>query len=550
MSYQPYEKDIKWWQKTCIYQIYPRSFMDSDNDGIGDIDGIISRLDYIHEIGFETIWISPFYKSPQQDFGYDISDYYSIAPEYGDLAKVEKLIKEVHKRGMYIVFDMVMNHTSIEHQWFKESRSSKDNPKRNWYIWKDGKGKKRPPNNWKAMIGGSGWQYDKATDQWFWASFLPFQPDLNYHNPEVKKAMLDMVRYWLGKGVDGLRLDIFNAIFKDQSFKNNPFSFRPLPSENNSNGFFQNFKYTVNHPLDFAFAKELRSVIDEFSQPDRFLVGEVFGKDDVIKQYLGEKQDGLNLIFLFEMLRFKFNAHFFREILIKYERFYPYPYVPTYVFSNHDRIRSIYNVGNDVEKARLLATFQFMARGVPTNYMGEEIGMHESNFKLKEAKDSLAKKYSWVPQWLVDLVGPYLNRDGCRTPMQWDTTMNAGFSASKNGTWLPVNECYKTINVETESADSNSLLNTFKQLISVRKSNKAILNGELKVIATGHSKVLVFTREYENEKVLVLINFSKKNFHLKHPVPDVKNQLFTTGKAILQGDMISMPAVSAIVITN
>lgn len=550
MKQQEEIKELKWWQKTCIYQIYPRSYMDSNGDGIGDIQGIISRLDYIHETGFETIWISPFYKSPQQDFGYDISDYFDIAPEYGTLADVDQLISEVHKRGMYIVFDMVMNHTSVEHPWFKESRSSRDNPKRNWYIWRDGKGKKRPPNNWKAMIGGSGWQYDKLTRQWFWASFLPFQPDLNYHNPDVKNTMLNMVRFWLNKGVDGFRLDIFNAIFKDESFRNNPFSMRPLPSESNSNGFFQNFKYTVNHLMDFEFAKELRSVIDEFSNPDRFLIGEVFGADDVIKQYLGEKQDGLNLIFLFEMLRFKFNADYFRKQLVKYENYYPYPYIPTFVFSNHDRVRSIYNVDNDVNKARLLAVFQFMARGVPANYMGEEIGMQESRIRLKDALDPLALKYRKIPQWLVDMVGPYLNRDGCRTPMQWDSTIHAGFSASSKGTWLPVHPCFKEVNVAGELADTNSLLNTFKKLLTLRKSLPSVQNGTLKVVNTGNNKLLSFTRSFKDEKVMVIINFSEKNFIIDHPDPLLANQVFECGKASVSGKKLSLPAISALIIKN
>jgi alpha-glucosidase len=233
--------DTPWWKQTTVYQIYPRSFADGNGDGIGDLHGILGKLDYLHALGVETLWLSPFFASPQADFGYDISDHFSIAPEYGSLEECTRLIDEVHARGMKIVFDMVLNHTSNQHPWFLESRRARSSPRRDDYIWRDGRLPRggAPPNNWRSMLGGSGWHYDESTEQWYWASFLPFQPDLNYRNPEVKRAMLDVVRHWLARGVDGLRLDIFNAIYKDASFADNPFSLRPVPSEDNPHGFFQ-----------------------------------------------------------------------------------------------------------------------------------------------------------------------------------------------------------------------------------------------------------------------------------------------------------------------
>jgi alpha-glucosidase len=368
-----------WWQKTTIYQIYPRSFMDSNHDGVGDLRGIISKLDYVRDLGFETIWLSPFFSSPQGDWGYDVSDYYDVAPEYGDLADVRDLIDEVHHRGMRILFDLVMNHTSIEHAWFRESRTSRTNPKRDWYVWKDGRGK-RSPNNWKAIPGGSAWHYDRTTDQWYYASFLPFQPDLNYRNPAVKEAMFDVARHWLDKGVDGFRLDIFHAIYEDAKFRDNPFSLRYVPTDHSA-GFFQRWKYNLHQPETFELAKELRAVADTYS-PDRLLLAELFGDDDTLKRYLGDQLDGLNLTFLWKLLDLKVDARFFRKVIHHYEAHYPAPYIPVYVFGNHDQKRVISKVGNDPRVAKLLALFQFTVRGVPVTpislraFWGLQIGKY------------------------------------------------------------------------------------------------------------------------------------------------------------------------------
>lgn len=501
----------EWWRNAAVYQIYPRSYQDSNGDGIGDLEGIISRLDYIKSIGFTAIWISPFFESPQGDFGYDISNYRGIAPEYGTLATAEKLIEEVHKRDMYIIFDMVMNHTSNQHPWFLESKSSKDNPKRDWYVWQDGKGKK-PPTNWKAMIGGNGWQYDATTDQWYWATFLPFQPDLNYHNPEVRKAMLDNVRFWLDKGVDGFRLDIFNSLYEDDQFRDNPFSMAMVPNESNPDGFFQHMEHTINHPGNFAFAKELRSVLEEYNNPPRYLIGEVFGDAKVLKQYIGENLDGLHTVFLFEMLAFKFNADYFRSLITKLEEEFPYPYTPTWVFSNHDRKRSISRIDNNVAKAMLLAMLQMTVRGLSYTYMGEEIGMPQSNIPLKQAKDSLALRYKWIPQFLVNMSSESLNRDGCRTPMQWDSTANAGFCPPSSTPWLPVTEGYQATNVAAQQNNPTSLLQAYTALVHLKQNQPGFASQYLEMVPAYllPKNVLGYYRGTGKERVLVLLNFNNK----------------------------------------
>ncbi len=380
---------------TSIYQVYPRSFFDSNGDGIGDIQGIIQKLDYIKSLGFETIWCSPFYKGPQTDFGYDIADYTTVDPQYGTVQDAEQLIAEVHKRGMKIVMDMVMNHTSIENPWFKESASSKSNPKADWYIWRD------KPNNWKSMTGGSGWHYNKERDQYFWASFLPFQPDLNYRNPEVKEKMFEVVRFWLNKGVDGYRLDIFNVIYKDAQFRDNPFRMKAAPSGDDPSGFFQEPKYTMNQPESMDFAKELRSVCNTFG--DKMLLGEVFGNRKVIRRFSGDDQNnGLGLVFDFEMLPFRFTADYFHTLIANLEKDFPDPFMPVYVFSNHDRRRSMKRLGGDVRKAKVLQLMQLTVRGVPCMYQGEEIGMTDAHILYKNGLDPLAQKYKSIPRFIFE----------------------------------------------------------------------------------------------------------------------------------------------------
>lgn len=491
----------RWWQTTTIYQIYPRSFKDSNKDGIGDIRGIISKLDYIQDLGFETIWLSPFFSSPQQDWGYDVSDYLNTAPEYGTLTDVEDLIYEIHRRDMHVLFDLVLNHTSEQHPWFQESRSSISNPKRDWYIWQDGRGKK-PPNNWKSITGGSGWNYDQITKQWYYASFLPFQPDLNYRNLEVVNAMFDVARYWLDKGVDGFRLDIFHSLYKDKYFRDNPLSLQLIPDDFTA-GFFQRWQYNLNQPETAQFAHKLRELIEPYS-PERLLLGEIFADDKTIKEYLGPDNNGLNLVFLWGLKQVEPNTDFLKNILKKYEKKFPEPFKPVYVYGNHDSKRLMTKLTGDMRKAALLALFQFTARGVPVTYYGEEIGMSEVDIPGATAKDPVGRMYKYFPKMLLRWFDLYLNRDGCRSPMQWENSVNGGFCDPEIEPWLPLNKNLSKINVESQYSTEGSLLNIYRDLLKLRRNSRALNSGTFELV--NSEQLLAYKRISGQEVMQVLIN--------------------------------------------
>ena len=509
---EPDYRDRAWWESTTVYQIYPRSYQDSDGDGIGDLAGIISRLDYIRDLGFETIWLSPFFESPQRDFGYDVSDYREADPVYGDSVQVDSLIREVHRRDMKIVFDLVLNHSSASHPWFQESRRGEGNAKSDWYVWQEGD-PDTPPSNWQSALTTQGWHYDEGRGAWYYAAFLPFQPDLNWRNPEVKEAMFDLTRYWLKRGVDGFRLDIFNFIYEDSLLRDNPFSLRLLPTQDLTKARWQHRKYNINHPDNFELAKEFRGVLEEFDDPARFAVGEVFGSHPTLKRFLGEDRKGLNLVFLFEIAQLKWDAGFFREHIRAFEAFYPYPYQPTYVFSNHDRPRSITLLGNDERRARLLALLQFTVRGVPFTYQGEEIGMRTADIPLSKAKDPLpAALRDILPGFLQsswDELPFIFNRDNCRTPMQWTAGPQAGFTAAGVSPWLSVQSNAKSINVATQQERDTSILNTYRRLLSLRSEELPLKWGSLQLLEEGLPRaVLAFKRIYREEELITLINFS------------------------------------------
>jgi len=519
--------EVPWWKKTVVYQLYPRSFCDSNDDGIGDLKGIISKIDYLKELGIGTIWFSPFFTSPQKDFGYDISNFVDIDPQYGDMKLTDKLIDEVHKKDMKVVFDLVLNHTSNQHPWFVESRSSRDNPKRDWYFWRDGNGKK-PPNNWRSMVGGSGWHYDKKTDQWYWAQFLPFEPDLNYRNPEVKEAMFEMVRFWLRKKIDGFRLDIVDAIYEDPNLKDNPLSLRYVPSDTDIKRFFRNPIYTLDHPDTFQFVRELREVIDEFDNPPRFLVGEVVTDIETSRRYCGENADGLNSVFLFKSLRTPHKAKKLGDLIELYEKYFPEPLIPTWVFTNHDRMRRITRLGNDIDKAKLHAAFQLTVRGVPYIYYGEEISMESPALLQKTSLDEMAIKYKWIPQFVFNSMrrmwGESFNRDEHRTPMQWNSSSNAGFCSEDVKPWLPIPESYKDRNVESQTKDPNSLLNCYKRFFKVRKNTAALTSGDIKLLdlKDASKNILSYVRSINNQKAFVFLNFGKKSIKFENPAKDTK----------------------------
>ena len=517
----------QWWKETSIYQIYPRSFQDSNGDGIGDLQGIISRLDYIQDLGYETIWISPFFSSPQRDFGYDISDYRAIAPEYGTMKDCEHLIKEVHHRGMKIVLDMVMNHTSNKHPWFIESASSKDNPKRDWYIWKDGKGRNKPPNNWLSQVKGSGWQYDKKTDQWYWAAFLPFQPDLNYRNSEVKEEMFNVLRFWLDKGVDGFRLDIIGAIYEDEEFRDNPFSFQLLPNGEKNHKLFRSTEMIENLPETIAFTRELRALMDEYD--GRFLIGETFGNLQEMKDFTGnDRPDGLHAAFLFKSIYTPFKAPALKKLITEYEEYFPEPWIPTWVFANHDRMRRMTTLGSR-KLLRLQALLQHTARGIPVSYYGEEIGMSQAALPRSISKDPVSHAYRFLPDFLFTLVNRMthgsLNRDGCRTPLQWDSTRYAGFSEHKP--WIPVSTDRRRVNVAKQMRDSSSLFNFYRALLKFRHSSAALRSGSLTLLETPKT-ILAYLRKSETREFYIYMNISHRSHSITLPRPLIP-QLSTRG---------------------
>ena len=521
-----------WWQTTSIYQVYPRSFADSDGDGIGDLPGIIDKLDYIKDLGFGAVWVSPFFASPQRDFGYDVSDYEAVAEEYGTLEDAQRLIDEVHARGMKVMFDLVLNHTSDQHPWFIRSRSSRTNPKADWYIWADGRGKdgRRPPNNWKsAMEFTSAWQYSPIRKQWHLCTFLPFQPDLNWRNPEVKQAMFDTVRFWLDKGVDGFRLDIFGSIMKDPGLTNNPL--RPRMH----NGFPRIVQrvHTENTPDNMVLAQELRAICNEYPG-ERALLGEVFGPPDVLKGYLAEGA-GLNLVFLFNFLTFRYDADWFRQTIEAFEQNFPAPMQPTYVLENHDRSRLLDRVDGDRRKAAVLALILLTLRGVPTVYQGQEIGTSNTRLPFKDALDPVATVYRRLPQFVVDRLGETLNRDEVRTPMQWDSSANAGFCPAGVTPWLPLNPEYPSVNIAAQQGQDGSLLELYRRLLTLRAGSASLQTGPLAMLEALPPGVL----GYRRADLIILANMGTQPLTVRYSgqlLLDVGEVAVGTGRTTLFPD--------------
>ncbi|GIU85405.1 MAG: oligo-1,6-glucosidase [Acidimicrobiales bacterium] len=501
-------EETPWWRSTTVYQIYPRSFQDSNGDGIGDIPGIISRLDHLTYLGVGTIWLSPFFRSPQRDFGYDVSDYFSVAPEYGTLEDVDRLIAEAHARGLRVIFDLVLNHTSDEHPWFVESRSSRENPKADWYIWAEGRGPggAKPPNNWRSALEvTSAWQWDEKRGQWYLASFLPCQPDLNWHNPAVREAMWEVVHFWLDRGVDGFRLDMFHAIMKDARLRDNPL--RPRWSGSELLRLWDPV-HTLNTEENFELAKQLRSVCRGHEPPERMLVGEVFGRPAQLRRYLGDG-DGLQLVFLFDFLAFRWSADFFRRCIERYERHFPHPFAPALALENHDRSRSLDRVGGSLDKARSLAVLQLTLRAVPFIYQGQEIGMTNTYIPLRDAKDPIARQhFRWVPEFVSRRLPERINRDEVRTPMQWTPRENAGFCPPEVNPWLPLNPNHVERNVESQRGVAGSHLELYRALLQLRRERSALSVGDLVLLRNLPPDVLAYGRICGDDRMAVYVNFS------------------------------------------
>jgi oligo-1,6-glucosidase/alpha-glucosidase len=521
---------IPWWKKTTVYQIFPKSFKDTNEDGIGDLSGIKEKLDYVESLGVETIWLNPIFSSPDKDAGYDISNYRKISPQFGDMKICRELIKDIHSRNMKIIFDMVLNHTSDQHPWFLESKSSLDNPKRDWYIWKDGTkpGGKKPPNNWRSLLSGkTGWHYDKTTDQWYWAHFFSFQPDLNYWNSKVREVMLDIMRFWLDEGVDGFRLDFINGLFHDAEFRDNPFKFKIIPSSLAPEKLFQGSKYTLDRPETLSFVKKLRTIVDEY-EPPRFLIGEATTSPNILRKYCGENEyDGLHMVFLFGSLGIPLKALAIRRMIEEYEYVFPDPYIPTWVFSTHDRMRRITRLLNNINKAKINAILQMTARGVPFIYYGEEIGMPQHYLPIENSHDPVADNFKWIPQFLLKLARKYfhesVNRDECRTPMQWDDSPNAGFCAPSVKPWVPLTPTSALINVKNKLNDHHSLLNVYTKLLEIRKNYQALHFGNFSFIDWTKSpkELLAYKRTTPKDKnysqIEIYLNLSNKKLNFSPP---------------------------------
>lgn len=489
-----------WWRDGIIYQIYPRSFADHNNDGLGDLPGITSRLDYLADLGIDAIWFSPFYPTPDKDFGYDISDYVDVDSRFGTLADFDHLVKEAHRRGIRIVLDLVLNHTSDQHPWFLESRSSRDNPKRDWYIWSP-----TIPNNWQASFGGKAWAYDSVTGEYYLHSFTKEQPDINWRNPEVRKAVLDSVRFWLERGTDGFRLDVFNAYFKHPDLPDNPPKFGLRGFDR------QHHLYDIDQPEMMPLLNELRALLDSY--PERYSVGETYlATPQKTVSYCGP--DKLHAAFSFDFtstdLVYPWNPKWLLERVVRRDEVFNAAGIwPTTVMSNHDlpRAASRYSKNETDTQARLAMALLLTVRGTPFMYYGEEIGMRDISLRRDEILDPPGKKY-----WPI-----YKGRDGCRSPMQWDDSANAGFSSVKP--WLPVHPDYTKRNVDTQRADPSSLFNLTRQLITLRRAHPALIRGDFSPIQTP-AGVLAFSRGSGSDSILVALNFSKRLVRISPPGED------------------------------
>jgi alpha-glucosidase len=469
-----------WWRDGIFYQIYPRSFQDSDGDGVGDLTGILHRLPYLLTLGVDAIWLSPIFASPMADFGYDISDYTGIDPLFGTMEDFDALVKAVHGSGLKLILDLVPNHTSDQHPWFLEAKRSRSDPKRDWYIWRDGRPDGGPPNNWLSEFGGSAWQYDETSGQYYYHAFLAQQPDLNWRNPAVRAAMYDVMRFWLRKGVDGFRVDVLWHLVKDAQFRDNPSN--PGYIEGRPPNERVLTRYSADQPEVHDVVAEMRRVMDEFG--DRVLIGEIYLPYERLMSYYGKDLSGAHLPFNFALLSAPWHARDIEAIIADYEKALPSGAWPNWVLGNHDRPRVASRVGP--AQARVAAMLLLTLRGTPTLYYGDEIGMQQVPIAPDQVRDPFEKN---VP-------GIGVGRDGCRTPMQWNANANAGFSAAVP--WLPVADDFTHENVVNLTADRRSILNLYRALIALRKNHPVLVSGSYRAIA-AQGDVLMYRREGAGE---------------------------------------------------
>jgi alpha-glucosidase len=481
------QSDEFWWRHGIFYQIYPRSFQDSNADGVGDIQGIVDRLPYLQALGIDAIWLSPIFPSPMADFGYDISDYVGIDPLFGTMDDFDALMAAVHAAGLKVILDLVPNHTSDQHPWFVESRASRENPRRDWYLWRDPAADGGPPNNWLSEFGGSAWQYDAATGQYYYHAFLAQQPDLNWRNPQVRQAVYDVMRFWLRKGVDGFRVDVIWHLIKDAQFRDNP------PNPNFREGRPPNERlltqYSTDQPEVHEVIAEMRRLTDEFGS--RVLIGEVYLPLHRLVAYYGNDLSGAQMPFNFALLSTLWSARSIERIIADYERALPAGAWPNWVLGNHDRPRVASRVGP--EQARVAAMLLLTLRGTPTLYYGDEIGMHQVAIAPDQVRDPFEKN---VPD-----IG--VGRDGCRTPMQWSAAPHAGFSTAVP--WLPLPDDFVHENVVNLAADYRSILHLYRALIELRRQYPPLVSGDYVQIAAQRD-LLLYRRQQEGQAMVVALN--------------------------------------------
>jgi alpha-glucosidase len=489
---------FRWWQRGTIYQVYPRSFMDSNGDGVGDLPGLIARLDYLRWLGIDAVWCSPIYPSPMKDFGYDVSDYTGVNPLFGTLADFDRLVAEAHDRALRLILDFVPNHTSDEHAWFRESRSSRDNPKRDWYLWRDPAPGGGPPNNWLSCFGGSAWQFDERTGQYYYHAFLAAQPDLNWRTPEVVEAMLGVLRFWLDRGVDGFRVDVLWHLVKDDRFRDNP----PNPAWREGMDPYQRLipLYTTDRPEVHAIVRRMRALFDEYR--DRVLIGEIYLPVERLVQYYGPDLRGANLPFNFQLISAKWDAGHLARLVEEYEAALPEGAWPNWVLGNHDQHRIATRVG--AAQARVAAMLLLTLRGTPTLYYGDEIGMHDVEIPPDRVEDPFEKN---VP-------GRGLGRDPERTPMQWSAGANAGFSPARP--WLPIADDFERANVAVERDDPHSILTLYHRLIALRRGEAALEVGRFEPVRV-EGDVLAFARRGRKDEgdFLVALNLGPQPHSLR-----------------------------------
>lgn len=496
-------EEYLWWKDGVIYQIYPRSYYDTTGSGIGDIPGVIRKLDYLADLGVDAIWLSPIFPSPDVDFGYDVSDYLDIDPKFGTMADLERLLDEAHRRDLRVILDLVLNHTSEQHLWFRDACRGRGSRYRDHYIWAAPKPGRRPPNNWGSIFGGSAWTYDEASGEYYLHLFYKEQPDVNWRNPRVHDAMLDVIRFWCDKGVDGFRLDVFNLYYKHPSLPDNPR--RLIPSPPYARRFdWQEHVHDYDQPELMPLLGEIRQTLDNY--PERYVVGETF-PDNAEAAAHYSAPGYLHGAFNFEFTHCPWSARRFQRAIRRWEGLLGAEGWPTYVLGNHDLTRpaSRYGLKGNDDRLKVAAALLLSLRGTPFIYYGDEIGMRDIPIRSKkEVLDPVGRRF-----WPF-----FKGRDGCRSPMQWTAGRNAGFSGGR--AWLPVHENYAERNVESQLKDPGSLLNLYRSLLRLRRKHAALRRGDLTILTGTPPAVLAFRRALEGQSLFIILNFSGRTQRFAH----------------------------------